>query len=286
MVIRKYLFLLCLISFNVLANSHMTRLSPGVSIYSEYYQNSSAKFKGTIIFENGSGTDITEWKSNPKFFNCVMKIGSVFLYDRNGLGKSPADVHLSSNNPITAKLVSDKLAKLLTQLHIKPPYILVTHSYGAIYSGYFTLSHPNLVKAIIMIDPVPKNFEFSNTMIHKYAKGLQEAHILSSSDIYKKYGGSKSEVIYQLIGFNESKRLIKQLGIINDRIPVIIISSTGMEKNHPLKEDWYESQKQWLNKNPLSKITQIYSDHFVQLKHPQTICNAIKSITNQSNLTP
>ena len=80
---------------------------------------------------------MNEWKSNPKFFDCVKKMGSLFLYDRNGLGKSPPDLQLSSNNPLTAKQASDKLSALLKKLNIQPPYVLVAHSYGAIYAGYF-----------------------------------------------------------------------------------------------------------------------------------------------------
>lgn len=276
--IKKYLFLACLLSFNSFASGQLTNLQPGVSVYSEYYPNPTAKFKGTIIFENGSGTDISEWKSNQKFFNCIKQIGSVFLYDRNGLGKSPPDLQLSSNNPITAKLISGNLSILLKKLNIPPPYLFVAHSYGAIYAGHFVLENPNLVKGFLLVDPVPRDFHFSANLMNKYKRGVEEAKIQPASYIYKKYSGSKSEVLYQLLGFNESKRSIKQLGNINDAIPVVIISSTGMEKEHPLNEDWYENQKQWLNKNHMSKIMQVSSDHFIQLKKPQDVCNEIKKI--------
>ena len=280
MSLRKYLFLVCLLSFNAFASGKLTNLESGISVYSEYYPNPTAKFKGTIIFENGSGTDISEWKSNRRFFNCVKQSGSVFLYDRNGLGKSPPDLQLSSSNPITAELISDKLSVLLKKLNIKPPYIIVAHSYGAIYAGYFILKNPTLVKGLLFVDPVPRDFNFSTEVMHKYKKGIEEAKIQPASYIYKKYTGSESEVFYQLLGFNESKRSIKQLGDVDDAIPVVIISSTGMEKKHPLKEDWYTSQKQWLNENPRSKIIQVSSDHFIQLKMPREVCSELKRALN------
>jgi pimeloyl-ACP methyl ester carboxylesterase len=280
MAMRKYLLLVCLLSFNAFASGKMTNLESGISVYSEYYPNPIAKFKGTIIFENGSGTDISEWKSNQKVFNCMKQSGSVFLYDRNGLGKSPPDFQLSSSNPITAKLISSKLSVLLKKLNIKPPYIIVAHSYGAMYAGYFILKNPTLVKGLLLIDPVPRNFNFSSKIMHKYKKGIEEAKIQPASYIYKKYSGSETEVFYQLLGFSESKRSIKQLGDVNDAIPVVIISSTGMEKKHPLKEDWYTSQKQWLNENPRSKIFRVSSDHFIQLKKPQEVCNELKRVLN------
>ena len=280
MAMRKYLFLACLLSFNAFANGKLTTLESGISIYSEYYPNPTAKFKGTIIFENGSGTDISEWKSNQKFFNCVKQSGSVFLYDRNGLGKSPPDLQLSSKNPITAKLISDKLSALLKTLNIKPPYIFVAHSYGAMYAGFFILKNPNDVKGLLLVDPVPRDFNFSTERMHKFKNGVEEAKVKPASYIYRKYNGSEAEVFYQLLGFNESKLSIKQVGNISDAIPVVIISSTGMEKEHPLKEDWYTSQKQWLNKNQISKIFRVSSDHFIYLKNSQKVCDELKRVLN------
>ena len=39
------------------------------NIYSEYYANQIAQFKGTIVFENGSGTDLKKIKKNEKTSN-------------------------------------------------------------------------------------------------------------------------------------------------------------------------------------------------------------------------
>src|SRR3990167_5911745 len=61
----------------------------GVKLYSEYYQNPAAKFKGTIIFINGSGTSMGEWGQNKQFFQCAKNLSSLFLWDRSGLGGSP-----------------------------------------------------------------------------------------------------------------------------------------------------------------------------------------------------
>lgn len=146
---KKYLYLTYFLSLSVFATGNLSNIKPGVALYSEYYSNTTAKFKGTIIFENGSGTDIDEWTRNPEFFNCVKRAGAIFLYDRNGLGKSPPDFHLSLQEPITGKLISDKLSILLKKNNIKPPYVFVAHSYGAIYAGYYVLKNPNLVKGVV-----------------------------------------------------------------------------------------------------------------------------------------
>ena len=173
--------------------------------------------------------------------------------------------------PFNRALIFNKLVNLM---------IIVSHSYGVMYAGYFTLKSPALVKGMLLVDPVPRDFNFSTKAMQECKKGIEEAKIQPARNIYKKYNGSRAEVFYQLLGFNETKRSIKQLGDINSAIPVTIISSTGMEKKHPIQGDWYVSQKQWLNKNPKSKIIRVSSDHFIQLQKPQGVCDELKQLLN------
>ncbi len=258
------------------AQSELTTVEPGIKLYSEYYPNPTAKFKGTIVFINGSGTSMGEWGQNKKFFHCAKKAGSLFFYDRSGLGKSPANFNYSEKNFITGKLISNQLLILLKKRRVPAPYLIVAHSYGSIYAGYFALKNPKLVKGILFVDPVPRDFQFSDKLMKPYKKGIGEAIKNPASAIYKKYNGSEVEAFYQMLGFTESKKQLKELGDISNSIPVIIISSTGMEyKVKPIKEDWFTAQKQWLNKNPHSKILQVKSGHFIQIDRPNIVCRQL-----------
>lgn len=281
-LLKKFLYFLifCFLSLNVFAVGKLTTVQNGVKLYSEYYPNPTAKFKGNIILINGSGTSMGEWGQNKKFFQCAKKVGSLFLYDRSSLGGSPQDTNLSAKNPITAKLISDQLIELLNKQKIKSPYIIVAHSYGGMYAGYFVLTHPNVVKAVLLVDPVPRNFYFSNGMMKDIKNGMRYAMNHNESAVCKKYTG-ETEEIYQLLGFAQSKDELKKLGGISNNIPVVIISSTGMEyKVKPIKEDWLMSQKQWLNNNPDSKIFQVKSGHFIQIHQPNIVCNQIASLAD------
>ncbi|MFN7095609.1 MAG: hypothetical protein ACK4M7_09625, partial [Burkholderiales bacterium] len=93
-------------------------------------------------------------------------------------------------------------------------------------------------------------------------------------------GGQMSEVAYQLIGLQTAKKEVSLLGNINPNIPVVIVSSSLMEKPKPLMEDWFISQKQWLNKNRYSKIITVNSGHFIMLEQPQAVYQQIKMIIN------
>src|SRR3990167_1537234 len=197
---KKLIFLVCFISLSAFASAGELTDIGGVKLYSEYYPNSASKFKGNIVFINGSGTSMGEWGQNKKFFQCAKKQGSLFLYDRSSLGGSPQDTNLSAKNPITAKLISDQLAALLHKQKIKPPYIIVAHSYGGMYAGYFVLKHPERVKAVLFVDPVPRNFYFSNALMGDVRSGTRYATDHNEAAVYKKYKG-ETEAIYQLLGF-------------------------------------------------------------------------------------
>lgn len=114
----------------------------GSILYSVNYVNPNTKFKGSIIFQNGSGTSLKEWTETKIFFQCIKQLGNVFVYDRSGQGNSPPDFNMSSTKPMTAELVNSKLIKLLKINDLKSPYILVSHSYGGMYAGYFAKKIP------------------------------------------------------------------------------------------------------------------------------------------------
>ena len=84
------------------------------------------------------------------------------MYDRSGLGESSPDFSISLRRPITAQLVNSKLIKLLKRNHIQSPYILVSHSYGGMHAGYFARKYPDLVVGMLMVDPVPSNYQYSD----------------------------------------------------------------------------------------------------------------------------
>jgi len=267
--------ILLIVNINVYASGKMTDID-GVKLYSEYYPNPTSPFKGTVVFINGSGTSMGEWGQNKIFFSKIKKTASLFFYDRSGLGNSPNNYNLSSKNPITAKLIADQLFTLLEKNHIPKPYIIVAHSYGSIYAGYFVLKHPSLVRALLLVDPVPKNFIFSKKLMSQFENGISQAKNNSAEFIYHRYSGADTEVIYQMLGFNQSKQELKSLGSINNKIPVVIISSTKMENVvKPVRGDWFTLQKQWLNQNSESRIFQVQSGHFIQIQRPNIVASQI-----------
>lgn len=246
-----------------------------------YKINNDSQFKGTIIFENGCGIDMSEW-NNPAFINNIKNKYSVFFYNRRGIGKSIPDYSKKYNEQTAIENINYNLLSLLKAKSVKPPYILIAHSYGALYSGYFALKFPELVRAVIFIDPIPKNFTFSRQILADSREDVKFVSQHSISDAYQHLGGSKAEAIYQVASYKNDMEIMKSFGHIQNSIPVIIFSSTETEKNRPFTmEDWFNAQKEWLNNNPSSKIISVDAGHFIQTEKPQILSMDILALINK-----
>lgn len=98
-----------------------------------------------IIFENGLGETTECWY---KVVDSLAHFSPVLLYDRAGTGKSETDGEIP-----TIEYNSNKLKKILDELNIAPPYLLVGHSIGGIYIRGFANFYPDDLAGLIFVDP-------------------------------------------------------------------------------------------------------------------------------------
>lgn len=108
-----------------------------------------------VVFESGLGTPMDNWD---RVLNGVSALAPLVAYDRPGIGESEPDNELP-----TIKNVSEKLIKILKQLEIAPPYILVGHSLGGVYIRGFAVYYPDLLAGLVIIDPA----DFTETRLNK-----------------------------------------------------------------------------------------------------------------------
>ncbi len=220
--------------------------------------------------------------------------GNLFLYDRSGLGKSSPDYSVSSANPITAELVNSKLIQLLEGNHIKSPYILVSHSYGGIYAGYFARKYPDSVAGMLMVDPVPSNFLYSDRIQKKFDIALTAIGEIPSREAYKRYSVSRqsknngitADGFYQQKGFQKTKKQVAELPLMSDTFPIVIVSSAEMNDRAPIKGDWHALQKKWLNQNPHSRISRAQSGHFIHIESPKLVCEKLNQLIKTATQAP
>ena len=106
----------------------------------------------TVILEAGYGDDGTIWSPIQLPISSFARVCS---YDRAGLHRSdPPDAY-----PRTAKDVVADLHTLLTNAGVTPPYVLVGHSYGALYSRLYAATYPDEVAGMVLIDPWHEDYD-------------------------------------------------------------------------------------------------------------------------------
>ncbi len=98
-----------------------------------------------VVFESAAGMPLETWEP---ILEKVAAFAAVVAYDRSGTGQSPWD-----GQPLTPQRANQRLKKLLDALGVTSPFILVGHSWGGALARYFAGEYPQMVKAILYIDP-------------------------------------------------------------------------------------------------------------------------------------
>ena len=166
------------------------------------------------------------------------------------------------------------------------------------YAGYFARKYPDSAAGMLMVDPVPSNYQYSNRIQKQFKIALARMDKISSRKAYKLHSFSRSNKhntmtansFYQQKGFHKTIEQVAKSPRMSSKFPIIIASSTYMDKKAPIKGSWYNLQKQWLNQNPNSIIFKVNSGHFIQLTQPKLICEQlnklVKIATKSSQVKP
>jgi pimeloyl-ACP methyl ester carboxylesterase len=100
----------------------------------------------TVLFEAGIAATNLNWFHIQE---PVSRFASTVSYDRGGLGwSSPCRTARTPANIVV------ELHQLLEGAAIKPPYILVGHSFGGLVMRRFALNYPDEVASVVLVDPM------------------------------------------------------------------------------------------------------------------------------------
>jgi pimeloyl-ACP methyl ester carboxylesterase len=105
----------------------------------------------TVVLESGLGGRLEGWD---RVFGGVAAFAPVMAYDRAGVGESEPD-----EQPPTPRHVAQRLRRLLTELRLKGPYVLVGHSWGGPLIRMFAALHPREVAGLVYVDPTDMRTE-------------------------------------------------------------------------------------------------------------------------------
>lgn len=104
----------------------------------------------TVLFESGFGMDLRAWR---KVAPAIAESARVVTYSRAGYGKSDP-----RPEPRTPAQSSAELDELVRAAGLRPPFILVGHSYGGLLIRAFAARHPEQVAGMVFVDPADEGF--------------------------------------------------------------------------------------------------------------------------------
>ncbi len=136
----------------------------------------------TVIFEPGVGlTSAIWWTIQEK----IASQATTVSYDRAGYGWSDAGTF-----PRTVSQAVIELRALLEHLALRPPYLLVGHSYGGLMMAYFAKKYPQEVAGVILLDAVPlDNARFQKELSPAAFKyGVNKTRMLKYYRLFSKVG--------------------------------------------------------------------------------------------------
>ncbi len=241
----------------------------GHKLYYETYGAGSP----TIIFENGSACELSDWRLvAPE----IAKTNKVFLYDRAGLGKSEL-----GPTPRNASIRYAELNTLLTKANISPPYIIVSHSLGCILARNFQHFRPTDVLAMVLVDPGHESM--LTRAGTPFATALWDSIVVGSKTMS---AGISAEAFGAFDTWAEVEaESLESVG----NIPLEVIVSTktmGLVTDEALNNIGNRAlrdlQIELVGQSPQGILsTAEGSGHFVQLEQPQTVIDAVKRAINK-----
>jgi pimeloyl-ACP methyl ester carboxylesterase len=100
----------------------------------------------TVLFESGIAATNLNWRH---IQNCVSELTHTASYDRAGLGwSSPATTARTPGN------IAMELHSMLEAAGIKPPFVLVGHSFGGLVMRRYAQLFPEDVAGMVLVDPM------------------------------------------------------------------------------------------------------------------------------------
>jgi len=98
------------------------------------------------ILDAGLGDHSQVWQNiQPE----VARFTKVLIYDRAGMGQSN-----KAPIPRTCKDMVEDLRQLLHAADLRPPFILIAHSWSGINARWYANQYPNDLAGMVLIDPV------------------------------------------------------------------------------------------------------------------------------------
>ena len=244
----------------------------------------TSEVKPPVVFESGLGLSRLLWAN---VTHLLAKAGyRTISYDRSGLGRSPAATERSLE-----ALVAD--LEQVVRAYAPQGAIIVGHSYGGIMARLLTARQPQLVKALVLVDPSsefvggqigPLEALFDSAITfsrdlkllpiflmaagykHLPARLQQKVRVEDVSDAALKARRQENK------GYYPALAKLREQPLPHPQVPVeILLASSSPES------EWFKAHSEYASKLPDAHLWQAStSSHMVPLLKPQEVALAVK----------
>lgn len=218
----------------------------------------------SFVCLSGDGMPLESWH---KVCGRIESLGTIFRYNRLGIGHSSKPAEAQSG-----EVVVSTLRRVLTELGLEPPYVLLGHSSGGLFANLFARRYPGEVAGIVLIDSSHPDQE---ERFRPHASLVQRCLLRLA----------KRNLNSELAAFGGTAREIQQAGAF-PQIPLVVVTGTknkGLLHNKSMFAAHQANQTELVSLSRFGKhVMAEQSGHFPQLTEPELVANAVRSLLGRS----
>jgi len=211
-----------------------------------------------VVFENGLDATMEGWHL---IIPEISKEATTFAYNRPGYGKSDP-----VPTPRDGRHIVDELRGLLRHSGLKPPYLLVGHSFGGLYMQLFARRYPAEVAGLVLVDATHPDHFRGRGAVERWPAPLRVA--------FRWYLSSTARAELDLI--NATGDEVSALPSFTGK-PVIVLSASGpMQARSALADDANEKRKALVHLYPGARQVWVDSGHNIPEERPESVIEAVR----------
>jgi len=218
-----------------------------------------------VVLDAGAGDTLETWDW---VLPDVKKFTRVCAYDRAGLGKSDR-----GPGPRTSERIVGELRELLVRARVRPPYILVGHSFGGLNTRLYAAKNPNDVSGLVLVDATPEDFP-----------EMQESLLTPNEREKQRTTRAVAPLAYNdELDAMEASAASVRAAPVKESLPVVVLTAAHGGDSPAFRAAWAGMQRRMAASFAAGKqVAAERSDHYIQFDQPELVVAAVRELVTRA----